>query len=482
MLRSGGQPGLRGDPQRGRTSPLGWASSTLGSSLGSVPSFDLERFVRDRRRLAGLLEARGRDDGAGTGAAASRATQRLLGIAERYAEVAHRFAAAGEARDLTQLMGWTRQAAQAVSPRYRETVELRHRSFQQFVQVSVLLVVLLEDPGETFHGPGTAELEREVRRAVLRHLDAPFRGRPPHLRPGARSDASQLYLETLDAAFELFWDLVVELCPHRMADPEGARVVERFGVHALREVLSALDFSRRFDALCQGRGGAFRGQRRSGASFPVSLRRLSLDAYLEANQANIFMRCMLDFNFLQLWDHLPAARRTVYGDFATLFREVDRLGAGIERLGNMSNDLATLFREIGEGFVSNFVFADALARGFLRPASLRRSFAELRGRLDPEPRRQLLAAFAVEFFSGRGGEALLWLRVYHPELPATARLLEMLCRADIMRAGIALGRSEFGVLRASFQGSPIAGLIDLDDFWQRQLRFLGQYLGANGLV
>ena len=446
---------------------------------GAGASFDLRRFARDRQRLAALLAAR-----ESPGAVTPRGVpQRLLAVASRYGEVARRLGVSGAARDMTQLLGWTRQAAQAVSPRYREAPPRPRRRFQQFVQVSVVLVVLLEDPGETFHGPGMAEFEGEVRRAARRHLDAPGRGgrraggaeppQPPPLR---------LYLEALDMAFALFWDLVAELCPRFTADPAGARTVERLAVGALWEVLSALDFSRRFDALCRGRRGGFLGRLRCGTGFPVSLRELPLDAYLEANQANIFMRCMLDLNFLQFWDHLPAPRRAALGDFSALFREIDRLGAGIERLGNMSNDLATLFREIGEGFVSNFVLADGVARGFLRPELLSPSFTELQERIDPEARKKLLKALAEDFFAGREREACHGLRARHPELPATARLLEALWRGDSVRAGVARWRRELDALCASFRHSRVAECIDLDDLWQRQRRFLGQYLGANGMI
>ena len=450
-------------------------------SRATAGALDFARFERDRRELRTKIDAAKQSS---SGRQASRgSSDRFIRVLAAYEQAAECLAITGSPRDSAQLIAWTRQARGAVTPAFRSLPGSSDALFNHFVEVCVVLVVVLEDVGETFHGPEVETLGRDVL-ALAEHWiherESGQNATPPAAQ--ASSPVARSYLQALREIFSLLEDALVALCPTAMASPDTRRIMDIYAARSLREVLHSLTFSRCFDLLARGEQDGFM-HLIGGRVQWVSVADLELGDFLEVNQPNIFMQFMLTINILH---RLEASGLTAGRDRLPLDRRIQSLyalGHAVERLGNMSNDVATLFRELGEGFVANFVLADGLIRNLLSPRLLQQSFAELEKKVPMAKRKILFTGLAQAFFDGRAEAEIGAFADAYPNLSATKSLLETMHRRDLIGGALRRWRRSFAAYQQCFgRDHPLDTVLDLEDLWARQARFLLQYITANGVV
>lgn len=448
---------------------------SLGSSCGEVTGIAFPRFCRDRRRLRSALAARRTQRRAPRDNAGSLST--LLGATSGYEEAAARLSPDEPARDMAQMLAWARQAGNSVHPGRHHLGE-RCLPFRHFVDASVVCVILLEDVGETFGGSELRDLEVSLDRVVNEFFRTPRSARWRSA-PGASAKGSpeQHYLASLGASLGLLGELLDQLW--RPEDRPQRGECDSWLVNAIAEVVRSRDVSRAFHRYVA---------RNEVVSTPraVALERhvASLDtaAFVEANRANIFMRAMFEAGIRAAVARRSPRRSAWDHDWWTLAAETRSVGAALEGLGNMANDLATFFREWGEGFAGNFLLVQGFSSGAFSPEWVRESYRELDVNFAARERRELMTELGKIYFASGPERAEAHLADAAPRCHATRALLAALCRDRVIEQGADYWHRESRALRRDLREGGLDVFFAEDALWRRQVGFLFQYLTANALV
>ena len=404
----------------------------------------------------------------------------LYAILNAYTECTAEFASGIEQqRDMSQLIAWTRQAGAAVCPQYHITTEADPRAFDLFVQVSVTLVVLLEDIGETFQHDKLIPLRRVVDALALRHLGE-REGIELETLPefGDLTTPQQNYVALVHESFILLEEAVDNLV--QQDSPQLQQIRQRMDM-AVREMFEMLAFSRAFNDMAQGRTKTLSAELlQTGEISEISYENpLERPDYIRQNQSNIFMRYMLLGNFLQQWGSMGEEEQAAL-HFDTLLDDVEEIGLAIEAIGNIGNDIATLFREIGEGFVCNVVFAEGIRLGVIDPEALTAAFEALR-QLSPAQSEEFLAEITSACFAGNYTTIRPILEERYRNVENVLVLVDTIQSNNLLYDAVIYWRELFDLL-SQFEGSEAERIMDLGDLWKRQTNFLYQHLTAHYII
>lgn len=453
----------------------------LLSTLPQISSsaLDQERFQYD---LAEIRQQLSSPKGDGTfqemPSFANSVSVRLRRLLRLYHETTTDLAGPCPTRDIAQLMAWTRQAGDAVCPRYLVGSKIQEHGelFDLFIQCSVLLVVFLEDIGETIQRETLQPLREEIDRIALARLS----GNSAPSTPLPATD--QRYAEGVESSFDLLFDVLDRLAGDSIDEQIGHI---RCQLHlCLGEMVEMQTFSRLYDAMIKGRRSQFRAKLLKNHKIQTFTRGTPLDriTFVRQNQSNIFMRFMLHSSFLQRWASLSSGDKSRFS-FPQLLRNVDRLGLGIEALGNVGNDIATFFRELRENFVSNSLLAEALYRKLITPEQIVAALEVFSQELIPRERQtEVTDRLASSVFSGQFGLQKMQLFADYPQAGPVLELVGVLYEQGIFHGAVRQWQADFLGLRRSCARLNISRFLDLPDFWQRQYRFFRQNLEASHLI
>lgn len=446
-----------------------------GAGAGEVSGIEFPRFLRDRRRLREALAQIHKVDRGGRSASSAQST--LLRATLDYEQAAASLAPDEPARDMAQMLAWARQAGRSVHPGLQHLGE-RCLPFRHFVDASVVCVILLEDVGETFGGARLRPLEAAVDRLVRDYAREP---RAAHWRFRARArgalSAKDRYLVALGESLALLGDTLDRLW--QPVDAAQRDECDSWLSTALAEVVRSRDVSRAFNRYVTQREIA---PSAADAALECEVATLDVPAFVEANRANIFMRAMFEAGIRSAVARRSRRKSAWDQEWWAVAAETRRVGAMLEGLGNMANDLATLFREWGEGFAGNFLLVQGFSSGAFSPAMVRESYEELDRHFASAERRELMVEVGKAYFASGGERAEAHLARSAPGCWKTRALLAALCRYQVIEEGVEYWRSESEGLRRKFRRGALGAFFAEDALWRRQVGFLFQYLTANALV
>ncbi len=346
-------------------------------------------------------------------------------------------------RNLSKLMQWTQTARTAVMPRYSLGDHPPSEAiFERFVEACVILMVLIEDVEEIYretHFEPIRGITRVIRRKIAREPAFDISNQPDfNFLPGRQRHYGFALMFAVHLTYHLFQFLT---CKNQMCAVFSELSWKKVWV-CLDELDPMQHFCISFNDLIWGKIPDFEfaslhnGERTSASLMGIP----DTSVFVRQTQANMLMRFMLMASFMQCC----CRQEDEHGKFFLChFDLVDRLGKEIEAMGKLANDLATLPREIEEGFFCNSLIAMGIKESMITSEEI---------------------------------------MCFHLDSPKSALADRFPSFHDLEQAIVGEWKLRWDLLKKGPEACALESLLDLDSFLNEQARFFDWYLSHTGHV